>query len=146
MNYDYLNGANKNDVIIDVLKEAIDYLNTTMGPNIETWLMPAKTITFDQQGALPAPIMHAMNRGTYNQIVEMIRRGRRGRCHCSRYPHAVNVIPPGQSGFMNYLGEFSPHAYDQLSLYETWTYKPVRFSFREICRIAESWEVLFYPL
>jgi len=85
-----------------------------------------------------------MNRGTYKHIVEMNTRGRRGRC-CGRYPHAVNVIPPGQSGFMNYLGQYSPHAYDQLLLYETWTYKPVRFRFGEIRRLAESWEILFYP-
>jgi len=144
LKYDYLNKEDRDTVIVRVLKEAIDYLNATHGPDITTWLTPVKTITFDQQGALPAPTMHAMNRGTYNHIVEMITRGRRGRC-CGRYPHAVNVIPPGQSGFMNYLGQYSPHAYDQLLLYETWTYKPVRFRFGEIRRLAESWEILFYP-
>lgn len=144
LNHDYLNKEDKNEVIIRVLKEAIDNLTAIHGPDIATWLTPVMTITFDQQGALPAPTMHAMNRGTYNHIVEMITRGRRGRCW-GRYPHAVNVIPPGQSGFMNYLGQPSPHAYDQLLLYETWTYKPVRFRFGEIRRLAESWEILFYP-
>ena len=85
--------------------------------------------------------MHAMNRGTYNQIVEMIKRGRR--C-CGGYPHAVNVIPPGQSGFVNYLGQPNPHVYDQLILYETWTYKPIRFRFIDVWRIAESCEILWY--
>jgi hypothetical protein len=64
------------------------------------------------------------------------------------FPHAVNVIPPGQSGFM-YLDDgspvISPHAYDQLPLYESWTYKPMRFKSDEIWGDAETWIDLIYP-
>jgi hypothetical protein len=66
-----------------------------------------------------------MNRGTYNHIAEMP-------MDWLKPPRAVNVIPPGQSGFICLKDDkivVSPHAYDQLILYETWTYKPalVRF-------------------
>ncbi|MFX1251411.1 MAG: hypothetical protein ACFFCZ_07360 [Promethearchaeota archaeon] len=33
----------------------------------------------------------------------------------------------------------SPHAYDQLALYETWTYKPVLFRSHDIWEVADSW-------
>jgi len=87
--------------------------------------------------------MHNMNRGTYNQIVEMIQRGRRN-CWGTTTPNAMNVIPPGQSGFMNYLGQPHPHAYDQLPLYESWTYKPMLFTKGDIYAVAESWKYLTY--
>ena len=142
--YDYLGGEDRDEVIVRVLKEALDYLNATLGPNLSTWLTPVITITFEQQGALTAPTMHGMNRGTYNQIAEMKR--------CSWWwkpsPHAVNVIPPGQSGFMSLVDGVptpSPHAYDQLPLYETWTYKPMLFRFKDIWEVAESWTSLSYP-
>lgn len=132
LSYDYLNGEDRDEVIIQVLKEAIEDLTEEYGPDMSTWLTPVRTVKFDQMGALPAPTMHAMNRGTYNQIVEM------PKFQGWRSPHAVNVIPPGQSGFMNYLFEPSPHAYDQLFLYETWTYKPMLFQLHDILEIAES--------
>lgn len=140
LNYDYLNGEDRNEVIVEVLKEALADLKGTLGPDMSTWLTPVRIVTFDQMGALPAPTMHYMNRGTYNQIAEMP-----NWLWWWKPPHAVNVIPPGQSGFMNYLFQPSPHAYDQLPLYETWTYKPMLFSFKDIWKVAESWKVLIYP-
>ncbi|MFX1281029.1 MAG: penicillin acylase family protein [Promethearchaeota archaeon] len=137
LSYDYLNGEDKNDVINRVLKDALLYLQSTYGPEIPTWLTDVNVVWFSQQGALPTVKMHAMNRGTYNQIAEMIQR--RGRNRWTKPgPHSVNVIPPGQSGFVNYMGNPSPHAYDQLPLYETWTYKPMRYNFWDIWKVHES--------
>jgi hypothetical protein len=88
--------------------------------------------------------MHYMNRGTYNQIAEMPG-GWKG---FMRQPHAVNVIPPGQSGFIglvNGVPKPSPHAYDQLPLYETWTYKPMFFRAEDLWKVTESWIFLNYP-
>jgi hypothetical protein len=77
-----------------------------------------------------------MNRGTYNHIAEMPKRNP-WRWNRKPSPRAVNVIPPGQSGFLNYLGEYN-HAYDQLPLYDTWEYKPVLFHYKDIKKVAES--------
>ncbi len=137
LNYDYLNGEDRNEVIVQVLKEALAELEIEYGSDISTWLTPVQIIPFSQQGALPAPKMHAMNRGTYNHIAEMPGKEK-------DTPHAVDVIPPGQSGFMNYLGEFN-HAYDQLELYETWTYKPMLYTYGAIKAVAESTTILSYP-
>jgi penicillin amidase len=149
LNYDYLNGEDKNEVIVRVLKWAIGNLTDDPGPDMSTWLTPVRIRTFDQMGALPAPTMHEMNRGTYNQIVEM---PKRKWWLWKEPPHAVNVIPPGQSGFVKLeiidgvpTPVPSPHAYDQLPLYETWTYKPMRFRSWDIWKVAESWMILTYP-
>ncbi len=91
--------------------------------------------------------MHFMNRGTYNHVVEMPKNKWWHR-FWNPGPNAWNVIPPGQSGFMGYDKEgniiYSPHAYDQLPLYETWTYKPMRYHFLDIWQVRESVEHLNY--
>jgi penicillin amidase len=141
LNYDYLNGKNRNEVIVTVLKKALAELTAELGSDMSKWLTKVRTVKFSQQGALPAPTMHYMNRGTYNHIAEMPRRWGIGETP----PHAVDVIPPGQSGFVNLVGGIphpSPHAYDQLPLYETWTYKPMLFSFEDIWNVAESQKFL----
>jgi hypothetical protein len=87
-----------------------------------------------------------MNRGTYNHIVEMPKT-RRWTKFWKRDPKAVNVIPPGQSGFISFVDgvpTINPHAYDQLELYDTWTYKPVRFRFWDNWRVRESIKLLYY--
>lgn len=142
LNFDYLNGEDRDTVIIRVLKEALGELTASLGPDVSTWLTPVRTTGFSQQGALPSPRMHAMNRGTYNQIVEMPRWKWKDITRQDP-PNAVNVIPPGQSGFMNYLQQFN-HAYDQLPLYETWTYKPMLFRYSAIEAVAESFTMLNY--
>ncbi len=138
LNYDYLNGEDRDEVIVRVLKEALTELEAYYGSSdVSKWLTPVRTVTFSRLGALPAPTMHAMNRGTYNHIAEMPRAR-------DTPPHAVDIIPPGQSGFMNFLGQYN-HAYDQLPLYQTWTYKPMLYGYGPIMAVAESTTILEYP-
>jgi len=139
LSQDYLDGEDRDEVIVEVLKEALTELKETLGSDMSTWLTPVRKVKFDEMGALPSPTMHYMNRGTYNQIAEMPRFS-----WWWKHPHAVNVIPPGQSGFTQFPGTPSPHAYDQLPLYETWTYKPMLFSLKDIWNVAESWKFLSY--
>ena len=144
LNYDYLNGQDRNQMIVAVLKEALQELTNELGSDMTAWLTPVRKVKFSQLGALPAPTMHYMNRGTYNHTAEMPRRWGTG----ITPPIAVDVIPPGQSGLISIKGNVptaSPHAYDQLPLYETWTYKPMRFSYEEILGVAESQQDLIYP-
>jgi penicillin amidase len=137
---DYLDGIPRDVVIVTVLQEVLLALEAAYGtPDVSQWLTPVQMVNFDEQGALPSPAMPYMNRGTYNQIAEMPK----GRGPWEA-PTAVNVIPPGQSGFVQYPGTPSPHAYDQLELYVTWQFKPMLFRFRDIWDVAESWTVLLY--
>ena len=137
LNYDYLNGEDRDEVICRVLKWSIGNLTDSLGSDMSTWLTPVIQWWPSQIGALPRAPMHYMNRGTYNQIAEMIVWNYYDWRNLYALPHAVNVIPPGQSGFMNYLGQYN-HAYDQLALYETWTYKPMRYNYWDVMKVAES--------
>jgi penicillin amidase len=118
LNYDYLGGRDKDQLIVNALQDAIAELQTQYGSSdMATWLTPVQMQTYDEQGGLPGGPLHPyMNRGTYNQIAEMVSDG---------LPNAANVIPPGQSGLLVYPGVPSPHAYDQVELYASWTYKPM---------------------
>jgi penicillin amidase len=142
--YDYLGGRDRDTLIVDALKDAIGALEVQYGSDdMSTWLTPVRMQRYDAQGALPGGYYHpSMNRGTYNQIAEMISKpppktkaSAKGK---GPPPLAVSVIPPGQSGFMSYLGVPSPHAFDQLSLYATWQYKHMLFRTRDI-EAVETW-------
>jgi penicillin amidase len=141
LSYDYLNGEDRDEVIVRVLKWTVGNLTQKYGTDMSKWLTPVRKVRFSQLGALPAPTMHYMNRGTYNHIAEM------PRWNWLKPPKAVNVIPPGQSGFIHLVDGnivISPHAYDQLPLYETWTYKPVLLRFSSIWKVRESVTILPY--
>jgi penicillin amidase len=146
--YDYLGGRDRDTLIVDALKDAIGVLEVQYGSDdMSTWLTPVRMQRYDAQGALPGGYYHpSMNRGTYNQIAEMISKpppktkaSAKGK---GSPPLAVSVIPPGQSGFMSYLGVPSPHAFDQLSLYATWQYKHMLFRTRDI-EAVETWRRVF---
>ena len=146
LNYDYLNGEDRDALIVEVLKEALNELETNYGPDVSTWLTPVRTTRFDPQGFLfnpqfgqPELRMHSMNRGTYNHIVEMPK-WKWKNLNRQETTHGVNVIPPGQSGFFSIVTGPSPHAVDQLALYETWTYKPMVFRYDDL--IIESSMIL----
>jgi len=141
LNYPYLNGEDKDDVINRALEKALEELETAYGSsNISTWLTPVMmTNLWSQTPALPTLRMHSMNRGTYNHIAEMPKRRKWWWWWClPKSPNAVNVIPPGQSGFVNVVTGASPHVDDQLDLYDTWTYKPVLFNYWDVKKVAES--------
>jgi penicillin amidase len=146
--YDYLGGRDRDTLIVDALKDAIDDLETEYGSsNMSTWLTPVRMQRYDAQGALPGGYYHpSMNRGTYNQIAEMISkpppRTKASAKGKGSPPLAVSVIPPGQSGFMSYPGVPSPHAFDQLSLYATWQYKHMLFRSSDI-EAVETWRRVF---
>ena len=135
LNYDYLGARDRDELIVNSLQDAIAELETEYGSsNMTTWLTPVRMQDYDEMGALPGDDIHPyMNRGTYNQIAEML---------AADLPNAENVIPPGQSGLMTLVGITptpSEHAYDQLPLYATWTYKPMLFS-RTAVEAVKTWE------
>ena len=136
LNYDYLGGRDKVQLIVDALQDALAELETEYGSsNMTTWLTPVRMQDYDEMGALPGDDIHPyMNRGTYNQIAEMLAGG---------LPNAENVIPPGQSGLVVIPGVPSPHVADQVELYATWTYKPMLFT-RAAVEAVETWQKVFY--
>ncbi len=131
----YPSGAALNTMIVEALEEAIADLTTQYGSNMATWLTPVRMQSYDAQGALPGGKIHPyMNRGTYNQIAEMVADG---------LPNAKNVIPPGQSGLVVLPGVASPHVADQVPLYASWTYKPMLFTLASVEAVETSRNVFY---
>ncbi len=129
--YDYLEGATPTEAVTDALVAALDALTVDYGTaDMSAWMQPISFINWAPLPLTP-PVSSTiwMNRGTYNQIV-----------HLRGNVTAQNVISPGQSG-----DPTSPHFADQLELYATWTYKPMRLSKADLKGFIESTTVLRVP-
>ena len=114
VHYDWLKGRDVRRLAVDALADAVAALGAGGAP-MEAWRTPVRVQAYAVQGALPAVQHPFMNRGTYNQVVELWRTGAR----------SANVNPPGQNGFVRAPGVPGPSTHDQLLLYATWQYKPM---------------------
>jgi len=138
----YLNGVPRDEMIINVLEDTLISLESEFGTsNVSEWLTPILNLTdgygfkstpiFNEIGSLKSPekigweYIPYMDRGTYNQIAEM---PNWEWSNASDPPIGINVLPCGQSGFVQYPDTPSPHAYDQLDLYLNWQFKPMLFN------------------
>jgi penicillin amidase len=129
---DYLGGKTIGAALTGSLADALDALAVRYAsPDPTAWLQPRAEIFWEPGGIGSVPNTIWMNRGTYNQIVHLGR---------GSSLYAENVIAPGQSGDYR-----SPHFSDQLALYETWTYKPMRLETGDQRRHAESVTTLKVP-
>jgi len=125
LQHDYLGGETAEEALTYALIDTLDVLTAQYGTaDMAGWLQPAAEIVWSPIGAGSVPNTLWMNRGTYNQIV-----------HLGPGPelYGMNVIAPGQSG-----DPFSPHFADQLSLYATWAYKPMRLNRTDLRGNIES--------
>ncbi len=128
LQYDYLHGTPLRTAVTSSLVAALDGLTTKYGTStVSQWLTPDATITWSPLGAGAVPDTPQMNRGTYNQILSLGKAG----------PVGENVVAPGESGDAR-----SPHFTDQLALYATWSYKPMRISAADVAAHASSVELL----
>lgn len=113
LTHDYLDGHSVDDAVTAALILALDQLAGRYGPDLASWLQPVAHISWEALPFTPqVPDTIWMNRGTYNQLVHL---------GSGRHLRAENVVAPGQSG-----DPASPHFSDQLTLYATWRYKPMR--------------------
>src|SRR5215468_6746513 len=132
LDYDYLHGRSLSHVVTATLIQALDTLTTRYHtPDTAQWLLPDVYTTWQPLGLGAVPHTPWMNRGTYNQIVHL--------GHGDNLT-AVNVVAPGESGLAA-----SPHFADQLSLYATWHYKPMRLTRRDLISQITSDTVLPVP-
>lgn len=83
-----------------------------------------------------------MDRGTFNHIVAYIDPAVGTGPIGTSDVDAGSVIPPGQSGFINLLGQEAPHYEDQAPLYVEWRYKPMPMSLAETLELKESEETI----
>jgi penicillin amidase len=141
--YDFFNGIDPLQVVLNSLTEAIGALTTQYGPDMSTWKLPVVPQKFFFKNFYGVPQANAdeeltlpinMNRGTENHMV-MLKPGE---------IQGENVCPPGQSGFVAPDGTRDPNYSNQLELYENFESKPMLFNFKDIMDKSESVKVLYY--
>ena len=130
--YPYLDGQTVRAAVTGALVTALDQLTAGYGADPAGWLQPVAHISWEPLPLVPAvPDTIWMNRGTYNQLVH----------HApGNQLFARNVIAPGQSG-----DPTSPHFADQLQLYATWQYKPMRLDRSDLVGHISSTTMLHPP-
>ena len=139
---DYFNGVDPNAVIVNSLKDALSKLESKYGTaDMSKWRRGVNMLRFGTtnvfgipQSLLSVKDVLYMNRGTQNHVVILGKDRVRG----------WNVVPPGQSGFVNLQNKTSPHYQDQLDLYVKFEYKPMLFTKQEVEGAAESKTILPY--
>ncbi|MBK9178469.1 MAG: penicillin acylase family protein [Acidimicrobiales bacterium] len=109
----WFGGRSIEQAVADALDGAVRALEVLGGgAPPDRWLTPVRLTTYTPLGALPGIERRFLNRGTYNQVLELAP----GRVS------AVNVVPPGQSGLVTAAGT-AAHTDDQLELYDDFRYK-----------------------
>ncbi|MBO1013766.1 penicillin acylase family protein [Achromobacter sp. SD115] len=141
--YDFFNGQRPQDVTLAALDDALAALQKAYGEDPASWRIPAPPMVFapknflgvpqaDEKAVLSFPA--TQNRGTENNMTVFDGRGVR----------AVDVVAPGQSGFVAPDGTPSVHTRDQFDLYTGFGNKPVWFTDAEVRANAKSVETLRY--
>ena len=102
---DYLRGRSPDKLAIEALRQALDKLAQTRGPEMSLWTHDQGRINFPNLSWIPN-----YSRGTYIQVVELAR----------PQIYGVNILPPGQSE-----DPASPHYSDQRELAGYWMFKPM---------------------
>jgi len=104
---DYLDGRDKDQVIIESLVKALERLASERGPQMNLWAYKQAKIRLD-----PLPGIPKTDRGTYALAVELSKPLFR----------SMSVLPPGQSE-----DRLSPHYSDQRELAGYWRFKELLY-------------------
>ncbi len=130
---DYFNG-HRNQLLVESLNDAIAILSGT-GQQLDNGQEHGfGTTDISHWGWIPYPDINwdaldpvaigvtthfgsspSQERSTYMQMLEL-----------STPIRGINVLPPGQSGFISKAGVPSPHFGDQIGLFDSFSYKPMR--------------------
>lgn len=141
--YDFFNGQRPQDVSLAALDDALAALQKAYGQDPASWRIPAPPMVFAPKNFLGVPqaddkavlsFPATQNRGTENNMTVFDGQGVR----------AVDVVAPGQSGFVAPDGTPSAHTRDQFDLYTSFGNKRVWFTDAEVRANAKSVETLRY--
>ncbi len=144
VNNDYYNGRGWKPVFIESLKQTLAQLQTKYGTaDMSKWTtevmmmpFPATHISGSPSGFGAVYDIPFMDRGSENHIV-----------NCT-WPIVTgqNVVPPGQSGFINLNGVPDKHFQDQLALYRDWEYKKMLITKGDVLINSQSTDILIFRL
>ncbi|MBN1399536.1 MAG: penicillin acylase family protein [Anaerolineae bacterium] len=110
-----------NEILVQALDATLIALADRYGTSdMDAWLEPRPMLEYVHTFGLPLGQAPLSNRATYAQIIAL-----------SDPIVAENVLPLGQSAFIDPDGVPDPHFGDQLALYGEFRYKPMRLTKRQ---------------
>ena len=112
MSRDYLNGRNRDEVLVEALIKALDELASKYGPQLNLWAFNQPEINLS-----PLPGIPETERGTYTHAVELSKPVLR----------SISILPPGQSEDPS-----SPHYSDQREMAGLWKFKQMLYRREDI--------------
>ncbi|MFT6899493.1 MAG: penicillin amidase, partial [Paraglaciecola sp.] len=135
--FDFLNGKTALDVVRSSFNDVIGKFVKNGTLNLpETAVYPLKFSPYNFRGILQGSseytLNQIMNRGTENNLFIATNEGFQ----------AWDVIPSGQSAFINQKGVSDPHSSDQLSMYEEFKKKPIYWSESELQKQGFKMEII----
>lgn len=92
---------------------------------MENFVGPIQSFTYENLKDVPRQIT---SRGTYQQAIELLGEGF----------NDENIIPPGQSEFVDITGKPSPHKTDQWPLHENWQFKDMQFGPSKVVSVEDE--------
>ena len=137
LDYDFFNGADPRGLIRRAFVTAVRELQQAQGLDQQAWAIQAQPMAWKPYNFRGVPqasesrsytLPGYQNRGSENNLFVATGKGIEAR----------DVVPPGQSGFVDSSGKLSAHAGDQLSLYGAFAYKSLPFSLQEVEAAAAS--------
>lgn len=139
--YDFFNGQDYHLILASSFQSAVRELIDSKGAKVSAWRLPAHPMQWRPYNFRGVPqadkatlISHPfyMNRGSENNIFIAENNGLTG----------YDVIPPGQSGFVDQRNGRSAQAADQMPMFTNYQYKPMPFSRQEVEAQAVERKVL----
>ncbi len=147
IDYDFFNGQDARGILRSSFIAALKQLQQMQGQDLAQWRIAAQPLQWKpynfrgvpqaletQQSAQIMQLPAYMNRGSENNLFIADESGFT----------AYDVIPPGQSGFIQPNGKPSKHTDDQLGMFAQYHYKPVPFSRSEVENAAVSVKLISY--
>jgi hypothetical protein len=116
---------------------------TTRVNQITSYIEPLASVSFEELKAVPANIpdrgpIRIWQRGTYEQVIEFFGDAPKDEPDS----RGVNIVAPGQSGFISVTRVPDPHYADQWALYQSFDYKPMVFAQQRntppTCKLVET--------
>jgi penicillin amidase len=146
------NGANREEVLKDSLRETVDYLKQTLGPGIENWSWgKLHSLVFSHPLGAVKPLDKLFNRGPYplggdfdtiwatgSSRTDLTKSSIVGPpfrfiADLSNWENCLGLLTPGQSGQPT-----SPHYDDNIQAWFTGDYHPMYYNSEEVQKAAKD--------
>ena len=139
--YDFFNGSSPTTVLSDVFVDTINSLVAEHGTDLSAWKLKAAPMVWKPNNFRGVP--QALDAATF-RVDAYLNRGSENNYFVAKDGNITgyDVVPPGQSGFVNQAGEPSKHHADQMEMFTSFELKPLPFTPEQVKQLSVSTETI----